>query len=349
MPAALPRPLDGVTVVDFTTLLPGPLATLMLAEAGARVVKIERPGGEDMRRFPPFDARGSIPYRLLNRGKEIRELDLKDPVARAEVEALIAGADVLVEQFRPGVMDRLGLGWEAVRQINPRLVYCSISGYGQSGPRALEAGHDLNYQAVTGLLALSPGRPDRPNLPPTLSADIAGGALPAVINILLALLRRERTGTGAHLDIAMADNMFVFAPFALADVLATGAAPPPGGALLTGGRPRYGLYATADERLVALGALEDKFWLAFCDLIGLPETLRADDVDPDATRAAVAARLAARSAADWRPVFAAADCCATIVASLDEALADPHLVARGLFAPRDGETVLPIPIAPGLR
>ncbi|MCW1839773.1 CaiB/BaiF CoA transferase family protein [Prosthecomicrobium hirschii] len=351
--------LDGITVLDFTTLLPGPLATLMLAEAGARVIKIERPGGEDMRRFPPFRGEGaaavSIPWLLLNRGKTIREIDLKDPAARGELDALIAGADVLVEQFRPGVMDRLGLGYESVRALNPRLVYCSISGYGQTGPRALEAGHDINYQALTGILALSPGAAGNPTVTPTQTADIGGGTLPAVINILLALIRRGRTGQGAHLDIAMADGLFAFAGFALAEAEASGLAPPPGGDLLTGGRSRYGLYATADDRLVAVGALEEKFWQAFCDAIALPPAYRDDAATPEATRAAVAERLRARPAAAWHPILAAADCCATLVAPLHEALADPHFQARGLFngrveVPGGGElTAIPVPIARGLR
>ena len=150
----MPQPLSGVLVLDFTTLLPGPLATLMLAEAGAEVIKIERPGGEDARRgSPPFDGVASG-FALLNRGKQGLVLDLKDASGRERLMPLLARADVLVEQFRPGVMDRLGLGYEDVRKINPRLVYCSITGYGQKGPRALEAGHDLNYIGATGLLAL---------------------------------------------------------------------------------------------------------------------------------------------------------------------------------------------------
>ena len=176
---------------------------------------------------------------------------------------LLKRADVLVEQFRPGVMARLGLGYEALRRINPRLVYCSITGYGQTGPRAGEAGHDLNYIGHTGLLALQPGPPDRPVVPPALIADIAGGTLPAVINILLALRQRDRTGQGCHLDIAMTDAMFTFAGHALAVGHATGAFPGAGGARLTGGSPRYQLYPTRDGKLVACAALEQKFWLAF--------------------------------------------------------------------------------------
>ena len=190
------QPLSGILVLDFTTLLPGPLATLMLAEAGAEVIKIERPGGEDMRAMPPrFDGEAAV-FALLNRGKKSIMLDLKNESDRKRLRPLLEKADVLVEQFRPGVMERLDLGYEAVRKINPRIVYCSISGYGQHGPRAGEAGHDINYQSLTGLLALQPGPVEKPVIPPALVADIGGGTMPAVINILLGLRQRDATGRG---------------------------------------------------------------------------------------------------------------------------------------------------------
>jgi crotonobetainyl-CoA:carnitine CoA-transferase CaiB-like acyl-CoA transferase len=351
----MPQPLSGLLVLDFTTLLPGPLATLMLAEAGAEVIKIERPGGEDMRRHLPVRNGDSMAFALLNRGKRSLVLDLKSRDDRARLAPLIARADIMVEQFRPGVMERLGLGYAAVRAINPRVVYCSISGYGQSGPRAGEAGHDLNYIGNTGLLALNPGAPDRPTVPPALVADIGGGSFPAVMNILLALRQRDQTGEGCHLDIAMADAMFTFAWHALAAGQATGRYPAPGEAQLTGGSARYALYPTRDSALVCCAALEQRFWLAFCAAIGLAPALIDDDADPQATRAAVARLIAARSAADWRPILAAADCCATLATSLEEAMRDPHFVARGLFAYRvagqDGRTIaaLPVPIAPCFR
>jgi len=347
--------LEGIKVLDLTTLLPGPLATLYLAEAGADVLKIERPGGEDLRRYPPFRNGRSIAFELLNKGKRFLELDLKLADALASMRALIEDADILVEQFRPGVMARLGLDYETLQELNPGLIMCSISGFGQTGPRAREAGHDINYMGLTGLLELSRGPAADPVLPPTQIADIGGGSFPAIINILLALIQRARTGRGAYLDIAMCDAMFTFAPFAFADLAAAGRAPASGAMLLTGASPRYGLYPTLDDRLVAVGALEDKFWTGLCDAVGLAADLRDDGCDPAATKTGLAHCIRARTAEDWRPVFAAADCCVTIVRDLRDALDDDHFRQRGLFDAQldletgDPATALPLPIAKALR
>jgi len=349
------QPLSGIVVLDFTTLLPGPLATLLLAEAGAEVIKIERPGGEDMRRYQPrFDGESAM-FTLLNRGKSSMVFDLKLEAERHKLRPLLASSDVLVEQFRPGVMARLGLGYDVVRGINPRMVYCSITGYGQTGPRAGEAGHDLNYIGNTGLLALNPGPIEGPVVPPALIADIGGGTLPAVINILLGLRQRDLTGLGSHIDIAMADAMFSFAGHALASGQATGKYPEMGNARLTGGSARYQLYPTRDGKLVACAALEQKFWLVFTATIGLAPRFIDDQRDPAATKAAVATIIAGKTAEEWRPAFAAADCCVTVMVTLEEALRDPHFVERGLFAHkvagRSGASMpaLPVPIDPAFR
>jgi len=349
------QPLTGILVLDFTTLLPGPLATLMLAEAGAEVIKVERPGGEDMRAGAPrFDGEAAA-FALLNRGKKGLAIDLKNENDRKLLRPLLEKADIIVEQFRPGVMERLKLGFADLRKINPRIVYCSISGYGQHGPRAGEAGHDINYQSLTGLLALQPGPAEKPVIPPALIADIGGGTMPAVINILLALRQRDATGEAIYLDVAMADAMFTFAWYAYATGHATGKFPAPGELRLVGASPRYQLYPTRDGKILACGALEQKFWLAFCNTIGLPAPLMNDAADPQATKSAIAAIIKDETAAHWRPKFAAADCCVTVMASLEEALHDPHFVERGLFAHRvagpSGATMpaLPVPIAATLR
>ena len=348
------QPLKGLLVLDFTTLLPGPLAALMLAEAGAEVIKIERPGGEDMARFPPLVGGKSAVYAMLNRGKQVLTLDLKSEADRETLEPLIARADIVIEQFRPGVMARLGLGYDDMRAINRKLIYCAISGYGQSGPRAQEAGHDINYIGATGLLDLQPGPPQAPVVPPAQIADIAGGSFPAVINILLALRVRDQSGEGAFIDIAMTDAMFTFGWYALAVGMAGGRFPKPGEIPLVGSSPRYRLYPARDGKLVACGALEQKFWEAFCAAIDLAPEFIDDRRDPKATGAAVARLIAARGGQEWRPIFANADCCVTVVSTLEEALRDPHFVERGLFAHRADVggmemTALPLPVDPQFR
>jgi crotonobetainyl-CoA:carnitine CoA-transferase CaiB-like acyl-CoA transferase len=349
------QPLAGIKVIDFSTLLPGPLATLILAEAGALVIKIERPGGGDeMRAYEPRLGAHGVNFALLNRGKRSIAIDLKDPAARARLMPLIRQADVLIEQFRPGVMDRLGLGYEVLRAQNPQLVYCSLTGYGQSGPKAGVAAHDLNYIAETGLLSLSADRDGAPPIPPALIADIGGGAYPAVINILLGLQRRARTGEGCRLDVAMCDNLFPFMYWALGSGFAADRWPSPGGELVTGGSPRYRIYRTADDRFLAAAPLEQRFWERFCELIGLEDHLRDDARDPASTIARVAEIIRAREAAHWQDVFRGEDVCCAIVASLRDALEDPHFRVRGLFdhvLSADDRSIpaMPVPVAPDFR
>ncbi len=340
------QPLQGIKILDFSTLLPGPLASLMLAEAGAEVLKLERPGfGEEMRYYPPFWDGESATYALLNRGKDGLEIDLKSKTSKAVLEPLIAGADIVLEQFRPGVMKRLGLDYGQMRKINPKLIYCSITGYGQNGPKADRAGHDLNYIGDSGLLNLSHGPDAAPVIPPVLAADIAGGSYPAVMNILLALRQRDLTGEGVYLDIAMAENLFPFAFWAWGAGHLDGAWPAPGEGLLTGGSPRYHLYRAKCGRLVAVAALEDKFWHKFCDIIGLA----ARDGDHDKLIDAVARRIGQRSAAAWEPLFAAANCCCSIVKTLEEAMRDAQFVSRGRFDHQvqnsAGKTMNALPVA----
>lgn len=346
--------LGGVKVLDFSTLLPGPLATLILAEAGARVVKIERPGrGDEMRSYKPEFGGSSVNFALLNRGKESIEVDLKSPEERERLRPMVEEADVIVEQFRPGVMDRLGLGYADVSAVNPGIVYCSISGYGQTGPRAGVAAHDLNYVTEAGLLGLVSGTDGAPVLPPALLADIGGGTYPAVMNILLALLSHEKTGRGAHLDVSMSDNVFTFLYWALGSGAAAGEWPKPGEELVTGGSPRYNVYRTADGEYVAAAPLEERFWQNFCDALGLEDDLRDDSRDSERTKIVVAERIARHPASYWRERFGEKDVCCSFVRSMEQALRDEHFVARGLFEREvedgEGRTIpaLPLPVAPG--
>ena len=349
------RPLEGCLVLDFSTLLPGPLATLILAEAGAEVIKIERPAGDEMRAWEPKWGSQSLNFALLNRGKKSVVIDLKDAAQREQLKPLLVRADVLVEQFRPGVMTRLGLDYASVSQDHPRVIYCSITGYGQTGPRRDVAAHDVNYIAESGLLSLSMGPPSHPVLPPALIADIAGGSYPAVMNILLALRERERTGRGRYLDVSMSDNLFTLTYWAVGRGFATGEWPGNGDDVVTGGSPRYHLYPTRDGRMLAVGAIEQRFWDTFCDVVGLGPELRNDSRDPAATIARLRDIIAHESAATWTSRIAGRDCCCSIVATVEEASRDDHFIARGLFQHtlRDDEgrsiPAMHVPIDRGFR
>ena len=349
------RPLHGIKVLDFSTLLPGPVCTLVLAEAGAEVIKIERPGrGDEMRTYQPKVGADSANFALLNRGKQSIAIDLKEPNAVARLTPLIQSADVVVEQFRPGVMDRLGLGYDALRAINPRIIYCAITGYGQHGPRSQVAAHDMNYAADSGMLSLAAGNDGSPVVPAALVADIAGGAYPAVINILLALRQRDQTGVGCKLDISMSDNLFTFLYWAMCEGEVSGQYPGPATGRIAGGSPRYQIYRAADGRFIAAAPLEQKFWENFCEAIDLPPDARDDRRDPAATRRAVAARIASRSSDEWLATFAGIDVCCAVVATMQEALADPHFQARRLFAKRVATdqgslTAAPVPVDDAFR
>ena len=349
------RPLKDVFVLDFSTLLPGPMATLLLAEAGAEVVKIERPdSGEEMRRYAPHWGADSVNFAMLNRGKKSVALDLKNPEHRTKLAPLVARADIIVEQFRPGVMRRLGLDYESVIKVNPRIIYCSITGYGQSGPKRNAAGHDLNYIGDAGLLALSMGSNDQPVVPPALIADIAGGAYPAVMNILLAVIERSKTGKGRYLDVAMADNLFPFMYWALGAGMATGQWPSNSGSLVTGGSACYRLYPTRDDHFVAAAPIEQKFWQNFCSIIGIEPQYIADR-DSAVTIARVTAIIRSKDAAYWEDQFRGQDCCCTLVKSAREAVSDPQFVARSLFAHKlinaQGQIMpaLPVPVSDAFR
>lgn len=349
------QPLAGIKVLDFTTLLPGPLAALMLSESGADVIKIEPPGGDGLRHMGSKTRTLDARFALLNGGKRCIEADLKDEKTRDALLAMIGETDVVVEQFRPGVMDRLGFGYDALSAINPRLIYCSITGYGQDGPLSPRAGHDLNYLADAGVLALGDNAHGVQYVPPVLAADIAGGSYPAFFNILLALLSRAQTGKGQYIDVAMTEGMFPFAFWAFAQGWGDGQWPGPGQGRLTGGSPRYRVYSASDGKSIAVGALEEKFWISFCDAIGLAEELRPMSADPGTVIEAVSELIAARPSAHWDQAFAKADCCCNVAVSLEDAVRSPHFAARHIFERKteteDGQLIpsLPLPIMPDFR
>jgi alpha-methylacyl-CoA racemase len=335
-------PLAGVTILDLTRLLPGPAATMHLADLGADVIKVEDTGeGDYMRDFPPAVANAAgrpvnPSYEATNRGKRSIALDLKRTEGREVLLRLVRRADALVEGFRPGVMDRLGLGWTTLHGENPKLVFCSLSGYGQTGPLAQSAGHDLNYIAMTGVLdqIRAAGEPAVPNLQ---MGDLLGGTLSALSMLLAALLAAQRTGEGRYVDVAMTDGLLAHHFFPLAE-LDAGRRPIAEQTLLTGGVACYRVYRTADDRHLALGALEFKFWKAFCEGAGLTDLIERHWSRGEApgspaaedTIARVAAHVRGKTLAEWEAALARIDCCATPVLTPAEALAHPHHRARGL-------------------
>jgi len=341
-------PLKNIRVLDFSSLLPGPLATLWLLQAGAEVIKIEHPeGGDEMRQLDALLGEPGHIFEMLNRGKRSIAINLKEAGAIEKLAPLIRESDILVEQFRPGVMERLGLGYQSLKAINPGLIYCSITGYGQEGENSDKAGHDINYQAESGLLELSVGPEGQPVLPPLLAADIAGGSWPAVMNIMLALYAREQTGEGNYLDISMTNSLDPFLFWAKAMTVTRGKSPEPGRELFTGGSPRYQLYQTKDDRTLAVGAIEERFWRDFCNAISLPKEQIDDTDDPEGTLLAVRQRVSERTGSEWESVFAGRDLCCSLVVTVKELCQKSGSIdfknASGLKSKESG---IELPLAP---
>jgi alpha-methylacyl-CoA racemase len=338
-------PLAGLKVLDLSRLLPGPYATLVLADLGATVDKLEEPGsGDYTRHSPPMKDETSALFLGLNRNKRSIGVDLKSAEGVATLKALVKHYDVLVESFRPGVLDRLGVGYEALSKENPKLIFCSISGYGNTGPDRLKAGHDLNYIARSGALAYGGVDGGAPAMPGVQMADIGGGSLFALVGILAALHERHSTGKGRFVDVSMTDGSMAFLHMHLAARLLMGAEGTPlsrGKEALNGGFACYGLYKTKDDRYLAVGALEPKFFAGVCAVIERPELLEgAYDVGEGGKkiRAELETIFASRTQAEWVALFKPLDLCVEPVLEGDEILKDPQLQARGLFA-KDGEVI----------
>jgi alpha-methylacyl-CoA racemase len=325
-------PLEHVRVLDLSRLLPGPFATLVLADLGADVVKLEDPqGGDYLRWMPPLAGEQSGYFHAINRNKRSVALDLRRPEGAAAFLRLARGADVVLESFRPGVLERLGLGWDALHAANPRLVLCSISGYGQDGPYRERAGHDLDYAAIAGVLALN-GPAERPLPLGVQVADLAGGSWPAVAGILAALVRRGVTGEGAHVDVSMTEGALALLAMAHGAASARGAPLARAGEILNGGAACYDVYRTKDGRFVALAALEPKFFEAFCAAVGRPELAeRHLDDGGRGPRAELEAIFASRTREEWTGFAGEHDVCVAPVLEGDEPRGDPQLRARGAF------------------
>ncbi|MGH2517898.1 MAG: CaiB/BaiF CoA transferase family protein, partial [Ktedonobacterales bacterium] len=325
-PAALP--LDGLRVLDLTRLLPGGYTTQMLADLGADVLKIEEPGaGDYARALPPLLHGVGESFLATNRNKRSAAINLKHARGREALLRLAEGADVLIESFRPGVMVRLGLAHETLRERNPRLIVCAISGYGQEGPYSQRVGHDLNYIGYAGLLAhlTRPGQP--PTLPGTQFADIAGGALMAVVGILAALAGRASTGRGRVVDVSMTEGTLALLPWLASNALNGAGEPAPGTGWLSGALPGYNVYECADGKYVTLAALEPKFWAEFCRRVDRADLIERqyprDDADRQEIYGALAAIFRTKTRDEWVAEFGDADICFGPVNTLEEALADP--------------------------
>jgi crotonobetainyl-CoA:carnitine CoA-transferase CaiB-like acyl-CoA transferase len=338
--------LDGITVVDLTLFLPGPMLTMMMAAEGARVIKVEPPGGDPARQMAPFHEGRSFWFHSLNHAKECRELDLKAEPDRAALAGLIAKADVLVEGFRPGVMQRLGFGWGATRALNPGLVYCSLSAFGQEGPLAHHPAHDLGAQALTGFLSVNDGRDGTPVVPGVPAADMAAG-LTGLSAILMALLARQRTGEGRHLDIAMADSLFPWSVHIAGNAILHGEPVRSAAQRSLGGAAFYRVYACADGRHIVLCGREEKFVRTLLTDLGRPD-LVVEALAPAGEQGKAVAFLAdtfrQRDRDDWAAWFEGRDIAFAPVLDFAEAARSPHVAERGLLATADGQPVVASPI-----
>ncbi len=337
--------LAGIRILDLSQYLPGPFAARMLGDFGAEVVKVEPPGGEPGRRLDNNGNASVSPYyHIVNAGKRVIEIDLKAPAGREQLERLVAAADVLLESYRPGVLDRLGFGEQRLRDLNARLVHCALSGYGQTGPHRLVPGHDLNYVALTGALGAT-GTEEGPVIPFPPMADHAG-ALQAVIAILAALLGRDRpaagTQQGCTLDVGMSDALLALQELAFA--FETGRRR----GLLTGGAAGYQIYRTADDRFITISPLEPKFWANFCTAVGRPDWIsrQTEPLPQHALIGEVAAVLGSQPLSHWENVLGAADCCFHPVLEHAEVPDHPQVRARGLIRrhPDWTEVLLPVRI-----
>jgi crotonobetainyl-CoA:carnitine CoA-transferase CaiB-like acyl-CoA transferase len=351
------QPLSGIRILDLSRLLPGAYASQMLADFGADVIKVEEPGSGDYGRFmPPHGAGGmSLYFLAINRNKRSITLNLKSAEGREIFLRMISSADVLLESFRPGVLERLGLGYEQLQEVNPGLIYCAISGYGQDGPYRLRAGHDLNYAGYAGLLHYNRGPHGEPAMPATQLGDLAGGSFMAVIGILTTLLGRNQAGEGRAIDVSMTEGVMALLPLFATAYLNTAEAPQPGRSALDGGLPCYNIYETSDGKHVTLAALEYKFWHTFCTHVGhlelLPFHQPAGPGEREQAMDMLRAIFKTKTRDEWIAELADIDACLGPVYSIDEALNDQQAQARGVSVAgqklhETGETFRTLPSFP---
>lgn len=330
----MPGPLKGLKILDFTTLLPGPFATMTMADMGADVLQVLSGSRPDLTAFwPPFipGTKLSAASAMLGRGKRSMTLNLKDARAAGIVKKLIAAYDIVIEQFRPGVMERLGLGYETLCESNPALIYCSLTGYGQTGPMRDRAGHDINYLSRAGVMSYSGRKQTGPTLTGMQIADVASGSSNAIIGILAAVIHRQRSGQGQHIDVSMTDGVVAFNTFAAMAFLAGGKEADREEELLNGGS-LYDFYETSDGKYIAFGGLEPQFFSAFCRTIGRPDLIPGGVAPPElpAIKEEVRNIIKSKSRDAWCELFAKTDACVEPVLTLAEALDDPQTKARNM-------------------
>lgn len=328
-------PLQSIRVLDLTRLLPGPYATMVLADFGAEVIKVEDPFlGDYAREFDPKVAGQGAMFHSLNRNKQSITLNLKEAKDKAKLLEMVKDADVLIESFRPGVMKRLGLDYETLQQYNESLIYCAITGYGQTGPYKDKPGHDLNYIGYTGLLELMGRSEQAPIVPATTIADIGGGAQPAIIGILLALIHRNQTGEGQFVDIGMMDGVLSWLQTLLPGYLNANDEPRRGEQMLDGGKAYYNIYETKDGRHLAVGAVEAKFWSAFCEIIEREDLITEQHVPPQEQRQMqqeVQGIIKTKTLAEWTEIFEPIDACVSPILTFAEMEENPQIQAREMI------------------
>jgi len=328
-------PLNSLKILDFTTLLPGPFGTMMLADMGADVIRIESPDKPDLvRLLPPYVDGVSAAFAYLNRSKRSLALNLKSGEAIDIIKKLIQEYDIVVEQFRPGTMDRLGVGYEALKAFNPRIIYCSITGYGQNGPYRDRAGHDVNYLSIAGVTGYNGRKSTGPGPINLQIADVAGGGYHAVMGILAAVVHRNNTGEGQYIDISMTDAVFSMHALTAPIALIGGEEPKLEECTFNGGT-YYDCYETADGRYFSLAGIEPQFFYRLCDILEHPEWKdKALAIDPEIQkflRKGIAEAMKRKTFAEWKSIFAAVDCCSEPVLTFFEACEHPQIKAREML------------------
>ena len=349
------RPLDGVRILDLSRLLPGPYASHILANFGADVIKVERPGEGDYMRehMPELQGMGAT-FFTINRGKRSIAIDLRHEQGKEIFRAMVKRADVVLDGFRPGVMERLGLGYDQLTKVNPRLIYAALTGFGQSGPYTDRAGHDLNYLALSGMLELLADEDGVPLLPGVQIADIAAGALPTVIGVLLALQHRQKRRVGQMVDIAMFDSLIGLMPVQIANYSATKLRPRRLHERLFGKYACYNIYPVRNGRYLSVAALEPHFWEDLCHAIDRPDLIDdqyADGHAQDVLKAELTRTFQKKQVEDWMEIFSESDACVSEVREIPRAVQDPAVAHRGMITPvrgKDGEIYEQIGVFPKL-